>query len=344
MSILLAFFTSFFICYLFIPKLIVFAIKHRLFAPRTERAIHKGDIPSLGGIVICFSCIFSLILWSNIQEMKFILISLLIIFIIGILDDLLSLSPYKKVIGQIIAILIIIYLKDLRIESMHGTLGIYNLPHFVSTLFTVFVFIVITNGFNLIDGIDALAPSIGLISSIGFGLISFMMGFHAFSVISFILSGALIAFLKYNIHPAKIFMGDTGSLVVGMILSILAVQTISNGLIFRGTVFNDKGPLIAIALLSLPLFDSLRVFLNRIYYRRNPLFPAKDHIHHALLALGLSHNVTVFILCLISCISIVASLLLLKLNLNISIFILALINYSFMFIVFFMLKKKKIER
>ena len=91
MNILLAFFTSFFICYLFIPRLIVFAIKNRLFAPRTERAIHKGDVPSLGGIAICFSCILSLIFWSNIQEVKFLIISLLIIFFIGILDDLLSL-------------------------------------------------------------------------------------------------------------------------------------------------------------------------------------------------------------------------------------------------------------
>ena len=120
MTIFLAFFTSFITCYLAIPKLISFAVRYRLFAPRTERAIHEGKIPSLGGIAICAACLFALILWSNMENIQFTLVSLVIVFFVGILDDLLSLSPYKKIVGQVVAILIIIYLQELRIDNMYS--------------------------------------------------------------------------------------------------------------------------------------------------------------------------------------------------------------------------------
>ena len=187
----------------------------------------------------------------------------MIVFFVGILDDLLGLTPYKKLIGQILAILIIIYFGDMRIENMQGVLGISQLSDIWATLFTIFVSIVIINAFNLIDGVDALASGIGVLSAASFGIIAIIMRQYDVAIIAFSLMGALLAFLKFNFHPARLFMGDSGSLVVGMILSVLAINSIKFGLVTGSYGMPNKGPLIAIVFLAIPLFDSLRVFIVR---------------------------------------------------------------------------------
>ena len=122
------------------------------------------------------------------------------VFFLGIIDDLLGLTPYKKLIGQIFAILIVIYFGEIQIDSMHGVLGVQGLPDLIATLFTVFVVIVITNGFNLIDGVDGLASGIGFIASFCFGVVALLMKQHDMAMIAFSLMGALLAFLKYNFN------------------------------------------------------------------------------------------------------------------------------------------------
>ena len=251
-----------------------------------------------------------------------------------------SLSPIKKIIGQIISVLIIIYLQDLRIDSFHGVLGIHNLSEIGSIVFTVFVVIVITNAYNLIDGVDGLAGGIGVISSLGFGVIAFMMNQIDIAIIAFTLTGSLTGFLRYNSHPARIFMGDTGSLLVGMILSILAINTIKTGLVIDVVKLPNKGPLLAISFLAIPLFDSLRVFVVRVFKGKNPLAPGREHIHHALLDLGFSHRRTTYILCIATIFFLVVSVFLLEKNINIGICILAVIVFLLLYIPFYILKQK----
>ena len=345
-NIFFALVTSFLITYVAIPKVIFFAQQFRLTDVAGERAAHEGSTPIFGGIAIFSGIIFSLLFWADLENIQFLLASFLIVFFVGVIDDLLTLSPIKKLIGQIIAILIIIFLGKLEIDSMHGVLGDTDqLPKWISTLFTVFVFIVITNGFNLIDGVDGLAGGIGVITSFVFGIIALLMsdipGQVDMAVIAFTLMGALLAFLKYNFHPAKIFMGDTGSLVVGMILSILAINLIKHGLVTETIKFPNKGPLLAIVILAIPLFDSLRVFIARIIRGRHPLYPGRGHIHHALLDLGLGHKRTALILYFVSVLLIFGSYFLLELNVNLSIAILALISYFLLLIPFYILRKRK---
>ena len=225
-------------------------------------------------------------------NLQFVIASITIIFLAGIIDDLLSLTPYKKIIIQVISILLLIYGADVRIDSMHGVLGIYELPYIISAFFTVFVIVVIINCVNLIDGVDGLAGGIGSIAGIGFGIVAYMMSQYDIAVFSFSLSGSLLAFLKYNFHPAKIFMGDTGSLLIGLALSVLAINSIKMGFIFDTYTLPNKGPLLAIVFLAVPLFDSLRVFIARVSKGRHPLRPGRDHIHHALLKLGFGHKYT----------------------------------------------------
>lgn len=345
-NIFFALVTSFLITYVAIPKVIFFAQQFRLTDVAGKRAAHEGSTPIFGGIAIFSGIIFSLLFWADLGNIQFLLASFLIVFFVGVIDDLLTLSPIKKLIGQIIAILIIIFLGKLEIDSMHGVLGDTDqLPKWISTLFTVFVFIVITNGFNLIDGVDGLAGGIGVITSFVFGIIALLMsdipGQKDMAIIAFTLMGALLGFLKYNFHPAKIFMGDTGSLVVGMILSILSINLIKHGLVTETIKFPNKGPLLAIVVLAIPLFDSLRVFIARIIKGRHPLYPGRGHIHHALLDLGFGHKRTALILYFISILLIFGSYFLLDLNVNLSIAILALVSYFLLLIPFYILRKRK---
>jgi UDP-N-acetylmuramyl pentapeptide phosphotransferase/UDP-N-acetylglucosamine-1-phosphate transferase len=340
-DILFAFLTSLTITYLAIPKVISFAEKFRLSDVPGKRASHKRSVPIFGGIAIFSGVIFSLLFWANLDHIQFIIVSFLIVAFFGVIDDLLSLSPFKKLIGQCIAIIIVIYLGEIQIDSMHGVLGVHELPDLFATLFTVFVVIVITNGFNLIDGADGLASGIGVISSAFFGVVLLLMNQSDMAMISFSLMGALIAFLRYNFHPAKIFMGDTGSLLVGMILSVLSITLIREGLVIETIHLPNKGPLLAIAFLAIPLFDTLRVFIVRIVKGRHPLYPGRGHIHHALLDLGIGHKRTALLLYIVSLFLIVISFFLLDLDTNIGILILAIISYIILAFPFYLLKRKK---
>ncbi|MDA0890257.1 MAG: MraY family glycosyltransferase [Bacteroidetes bacterium] len=340
-NILFAFLTSLILTYVVVPKIIFLADKFRLSDVPGERSSHKRTVPVFGSIAIFSGIIFSLIFWAEIDNIQFILVSLVIVFFVGVIDDLLGLSPYKKIIGQLIAILILIYLGKIQINSMHGVLGVYELPDIIATLFTVFVVIVITNGFNLIDGVDGLASGIGVIASLGFGVMAYLMNQTDMAIIAFSLLGALLAFLKYNFHPARLFMGDTGSLLVGMTLSVLAINLIHSGVVTETIHFPNKGPLIAVVFLAIPLFDSLRVFVVRIIDGKNPLYAGREHIHHALLDLGLGHKRTAFALYLMSLLLIAVAYFLLELNINSSIAILALVSFIILMIPYYILRKRK---
>jgi len=341
LDIIFSLITAFFISFLAIPRLIEFAHKLKVFDNGGDRASHEGSTPFFGGIAIFTGVICSLLFWADIEDIQYILVSILIVFIVGLIDDLRQITAFKKLIGQIIATLILIFFGDLQIDSMHGVLGVYDLPIWISTLFTIFVVIVITNGFNLIDGVDGLAGGVGVIATSCFGFVSVMIGQNDMALIAFTLSGALIGFLKYNYYPARIFMGDTGSLVVGMILSVLAINTIKFGLITEDFKLPNKGPLLAIVILAIPLFDSLRVFIVRTSKGVGPFSPGRDHIHHALLDLGFGHKRTALILYFISTLLIFGSYFLLELNVNLSIAILALFSYFLLFIPFYILRKRK---
>ena len=341
LDIIFSLITAFFISFLAIPRLIEFAHKLKVFDNGGDRASHEGSTPFFGGIAIFTGVICSLLFWADIEDIQYILVSILIVFIVGLIDDLRQITAFKKLIGQIIATLILIFFGDLQIDSMHGVLGVYDLPIWASLSFTIFVVIVITNGFNLIDGVDGLAGGIGLIASLSFGAIALIMEQNDMALIAFTLSGALLAFLRYNFNPAKIFMGDTGSLVVGMTLSVLAINTIKFGLITEDFKLPNKGPLMAIVFLAIPLFDSLRVFIVRTSKGVGPFSPGRDHIHHALLDLGFGHKRTALILYFISALLIFGSYFLLELNVNLSIAILALFSYFLLFIPFYILRKRK---
>jgi UDP-N-acetylmuramyl pentapeptide phosphotransferase/UDP-N-acetylglucosamine-1-phosphate transferase len=216
--------------------------------------------------------------------------SAFVIFFLGLKDDILVISPVKKFIGQVLAAFIIIYYGGIQIRSMHGFLGVYQLPEMFSLLLTYFAVIVVINSFNLIDGVDGLAGSLGLLSTVVFGVYFLYVNMLPYAVIAFSLAGSLLAFLIFNFQPAKIFMGDTGSLLVGTINSILVIKfiNVANTEDVRFPIL--ASPAVGFTILMIPLLDTLRVFGIRILHRRSPFSPDRNHIHHLLLDRGFSHR------------------------------------------------------
>jgi UDP-N-acetylmuramyl pentapeptide phosphotransferase/UDP-N-acetylglucosamine-1-phosphate transferase len=219
----------------------------------------------------------------------------MVIFFLGIKDDILILSPTKKFIGQLVAAGIIIKFGGLQIDNLYGFFGITGISHIASLILTTFTIIVITNSFNLIDGVDGLAGSLGLLTSLVFGGYFYFSGEIMYAVMALSLAGTLVAFLIYNFSPAKIFMGDTGSLLIGLLNSIFVIKFLSVAGNPAAPLPLFSAPAIAFAILIVPLFDTLRVFSLRILNRRSPFSPDRNHIHHFLLDLGLSQKMITII-------------------------------------------------
>jgi UDP-GlcNAc:undecaprenyl-phosphate GlcNAc-1-phosphate transferase len=328
-KVLLALLTSFSITFVAIPSIIKVARMKNLFDEPGERKSHHSKIPTLGGVALFAGIIFAFTFWtaeSSYQPRQYIIASLIIMFFIGIKDDIIPLSPIKKFIGQLMSAGIIVFFSNpvddpsksftfFRLTNMVGVLGVYELPVNVSYILTIFTILVIINAYNLIDGIDGLAAGIGVIASFTFGIFLYMVENTVLATLSFALCGSLLAFLYFNLSNAKIFMGDTGSLIVGLILSILAINFIEANINnpktseelsqFFQKHFNIQNisidlsrsaPAIAIGILIIPLFDTLRVFFFRAIRRTSPFRPDRNHIHHKIIALGLNHKKASFIL------------------------------------------------
>lgn len=292
-NILLSAALAFLITFFAIPVIIQVAKDKKLFDEPDERKVHKTVIPTLGGLGIFAGFIIATLMGvpsAITSELQYFAAAATVIFFLGIKDDIMVLSASKKFIGQLIAAGIIIKFGGIQITNMHGFLGIYEIPHIASIVLSIFTIIVITNSFNLIDGVDGLAGSLGLLTTLVFGAYFFYAGQLTYAVMAFALAGSTIGFLIYNFSPAKIFMGDTGSLLLGLVNSILVIKFIT---IAGNPVSNfpvEAAPAIGFAILMIPLFDTLRVFGLRILDRRSPFSPDRTHIHHFLLDLGLSHK------------------------------------------------------
>ena len=294
-NILLSTGLAFLITFFAIPVIIEVAKNKKLFDEPDERKVHKAVIPTLGGLGIFAGFILATLMGvpANISnQLQYFMAAALVIFFLGIKDDILVLSATKKFIGQLIAAGIIIRFGGIQINNMHGLFGINEIPHFASVILTLFTIIVITNSFNLIDGVDGLAGSLGLLTSIVFGVYFLMIGQLMFAVMALSLAGSLGAFLIFNFSPAKIFMGDTGSLMLGFLIAILSIKFVEfnkfNAITNAQPVFRSA-PAMVCGLLIVPIFDTLRVFTLRLIKGVSPFNADRNHIHHRLIDFKLSH-------------------------------------------------------
>ena len=293
--------TSFVIAFLIVPVIIKYSLRKNLVDVPGRRKIHKKVTPSMGGIAIFIGFFISSLIWVEIQGLstiKFILVALFVIFFIGVRDDLVPLRAMVKLMGQIMAASLVIFLFDLRIKTFYGLFGIYELPDIISYLITYLTIIVITNSFNLIDGLDGLAGTIAIVALLCFGIWFFLIGDRIFSILAFSMLGAIFAFLIFNWEPSEVFMGDTGALVIGMMLAILSIHFINTNYGMPAmTPYKFNASIgTAACIIIIPLVDTLRIVILRLSKRQSPFHPDKSHVHHAIMRLGMRHSQTTLIL------------------------------------------------
>jgi UDP-N-acetylmuramyl pentapeptide phosphotransferase/UDP-N-acetylglucosamine-1-phosphate transferase len=219
-------------------------------------------------------------------------------------------KPRKKLLVEFITALLIAVASDIRFTNFHGFLGINTLPVWISILVTVLLIVVIMNSFNLIDGIDGLAASIGTLSSIVYAIWFWLAGDMGYAVLATALAGALCAFLPFNLYKGrfKIFMGDAGSLTIGLLLAILTIRFNELNAIGTTPLRFHSAPAVSIGILLLPLFDTLRVTIIRISQRRHPFSGDNNHLHHRLLRLGFTHGKATALLVIVNALFIVLAI------------------------------------
>ncbi len=306
MSVLiLAFTTSFVITFLAIPSIISVAKTRKLFDLPNDRSAHSTPTPSLGGIGIFGGVICGIILWTPpayFAQLQYTLAAIILLFLVGTRDDLVPIPPFKKLIVQMLAALILIYKAQMMVTDWWGIFGVYELPIWGAAIFTLVAIVGIVNAYNLVDGINGLAGSIALIASLFFGGWFYLTGHIEWATVGIAMVGALTAFLKYNYTPARIFMGDTGSLLIGLTCSVMAIQfiTLAKTVPTDHVCYFSSAPIIALSVMILPIYDTFRVFLRRMVHGKSPFHADKTHIHHLLLAKGYSHTEATAILSLVS--------------------------------------------
>jgi UDP-N-acetylmuramyl pentapeptide phosphotransferase/UDP-N-acetylglucosamine-1-phosphate transferase len=284
-----------------IPTIINVSRQLKLFAVPNGRSATIYNIPNLGGIAIFLGFIMGLTLTRNgyiLPGLTFIIAGVMIMFFVGLKDDIVTLSASKKLASQVLVAGILMYLGHFRFTNLHGFMGIETIPVIPSYLLTGFVFIVFINAFNLIDGIDGLAAGLSIFAASVFGVWFYLSGHSEFAIVAFSLVGSLMGFFFYNVYGKrnKIFMGDTGSLTLGTIMAVLVIQFNEFNINQSAPYAVLSAPAVSFGILIYPLLDTVRVFAIRILQKKSPFSADKNHTHHRLLALGMSHRSATYII------------------------------------------------
>ncbi len=296
MNLPLVIITSFLVTLTLIPVVIHGFKSINVLDKPDSRKIHSIETPSLGGIAMFIGLVLALLIsvpFADLALEKYYLGGIVLIFLLGVRDDLSSLQANHKLIVQIFAACLVVFLMDLKIQGLNGLFGVHTFGWYFDEIFTIAVIAIMTNAFNLIDGIDGLAGSLGLFISLVFCSLFTLYGDHFGAIIALGISGASLAFLIYNWYPSKVFMGDTGSMMLGFILTVLFIRFLSVPADISG-LFSPVA--LILALFAVPTYDTLRVFIIRFSTGKHPLAPDRNHIHHVLLKLGLNHGKATMIL------------------------------------------------
>ncbi|MFY0608219.1 MAG: undecaprenyl/decaprenyl-phosphate alpha-N-acetylglucosaminyl 1-phosphate transferase [Cyclobacteriaceae bacterium] len=314
MNILIAVLAALFIAFLLLPLIIKVSVSIDLMDNPDLRKNHSVSTPALGGIAIFVGFLFALLLTVNLVELgsiKYFLFGLIIIFVMGLRDDISGLLAKHKLFAQVFAAFLIAQFSELKLTGFYGLAGFNEMPEWFNLLFTIFVVVGLTNSFNLIDGIDGLAGSISALILSFYGIVFYLSGEMVYAAACGSLVGSLVAFLFFNWQPAKIFMGDTGSMILGFSIAAFTIHLLNT--VGNKTLYGfEVGAPVALALfvLIVPIVDTLRVFIIRFWNGNNPLDPDRNHLHHEIKRLGLNDRQTTFLLLAINLCFIVLAILL----------------------------------
>ena len=292
-----------------IPLIRAITIKNRLIQNTNHRSSHKKIVPSFGGLAFFLVFLIGVLITPEIIEKVFhacklgyinsmimrghIIISLIFIAYTGLKDDNKILSPFRKLLGQLASAGLIVSFKYFRIQSLYGLFGIYDIPLAMSIIISIVFIVAFMNAFNLIDGIDGNAAINGISTSFFFCIFFYYMESMFFIGFCVMIIGTLSAFLRYNFsNSKKIFMGDTGSLTIGLVFSILALRilNIQDFQINSDFIEYHDIPIMILTILYLPIIDVVRVVVIRIKNNKAIYKPDRNHIHHAIVDIGFSHR------------------------------------------------------
>ncbi len=284
----IAFFLSLLLSLASIPPIIRVARAKNLFEPFGERKVHTTTVPPLGGVAIFIAFIISTVISTadlSFVALKYIIAATIMMFFIGLKDDLIIISARKKFIIQGLAAFLLIVPGGIQLTNLHGLFGIGQIPGIAGILLTLFVMLTIVNAWNLIDGIDGLASGLAIFASVVFGSWFLLAGHYIYTIMSFALAGSLSGFFAFNVFGMKnkLFMGDAGSLIIGLIISVLVIKFNELNIANTAPYAVAAAPAVSFAVLAVPLLDTLRVIVIRLSEGRSPFSPDKNHTHHRLL-------------------------------------------------------------
>ena len=290
MIYLTTFLISMFTTIVLIPILSGVAIKLKFLDIPNERKVHKKPIPKVGGIAMALGVVIPILLWAPANDfVRSVTVAAWVIVIFGIVDDYKNINYKVKFGAQVAAALIVVFFGGLQIHTLGGMLSPgTELPGFISIPLTLLVIVGVTNAINLSDGLDGLAGGICLLSFICLGYLSYRQGYQDPIIISVAIIGAIIGFLRFNTYPASVFMGDTGSQLLGFLFITLSLGLTQNS--------SNLNPFLPLVLMGLPILDTIAVMVERISEGRWPFHADKKHVHHKLMVLGFFHNESVLII------------------------------------------------
>ena len=311
------------------------------------RKEHDHGIPRLGGVAIFVGFTITSLMFCMTNKslpINYLLTACIIIFAMGLKDDLSGVNSSSKFLIQLVVCAILVILGDIRLTSMYGVFGIYDLSYPLSVILSVFIIMLVVNAFNLIDGINGLAAMTCIVVHCTFAGLFVYIHEYELAAVSLAMVGAIIGFLRYNITPAKIFMGDTGSLLLGLISAVMAIKFMEVNKVVSGKlpeIFSV--PALTFAILSGPVFDTVRVFVIRIASGVSPFTADRNHIHHRMLKLGFTHMQTTIILTLINIVSILTVILFHSYGNTILIVLITCTSIAFNWMITFFLRSKERE-
>ena len=338
---------TFMISYFLIPKIRAKALKLNLKDTPDIRSSHTIPVPTFGGIVFYISYILILFSAQSLDSNHVsitLIASISILFFTGLLDDFKNLSPKIKFLCQIIGVAVLMFQPDFRILSFHGFMGIDEIPLYVSVGGSMFFLLGLINAFNLIDGIDGLTGITGVIVASFYSYILYNLGYFFYLSIGLATIATLLAFLRFNFsNKRKIFMGDTGSLVIGLVLGILTLKLLSVDDTAYGSLsfYRAQLPLFLTAVLFVPLLDTMRVMFLRLTRGVSMFKPDRNHLHHIIVDFGLSHRKASFFIGFVNFfVALIMFFVIQKFNSFQSLLILGLLFFIAIIVLFLMNKNK----
>lgn len=288
------------------PRLVRIALDKNIVDNPNARKLQRKPVPVLGGIAVFFGSVIGLgcaSLVCNCSELFIVVVAMMIMLYTGTLDDILDLSPGLRFLVEIFTVLLLVYVGGYSLNDFHGLWGIHQIPQYLAVPLTVVAAVGIINGINLIDGVDGLSSGYCILTSLFFGGMFWGVGDQVMTMLAVVAAGSLIPFFFHNLFgkSSKMFIGDGGTLVMGIVISVFVMRTLTHGTFCE--IYDPKNvgfiPFM-LAVLAVPVFDTLRVMTTRILKHKSPFHPDKTHLHHMFIRLGCSHAATTLAILLLN--------------------------------------------